>query len=246
MELRYPWVLIILIITIFAIIFIKSRKNEKYKKGKKVANIKYVKDDQYYKNIVKKYKIYSYLIKGISIITIVISFILLARPSNEDVLSNPKYNRDIILCMDVSTSVSEVNKELVDRLKDTVKNLKGERFAISIFNTSSVLVVPLTDDYDYILNTLDELKKALATYDDDYDYSADDNFLELRSYIQSGTLVGNKERGSSLIGDGLISCVYDFTDLEKDKDRSRIIIFSTDNDLAGTPMVTLKDAARFL
>lgn len=245
MELRYPWVLIILIITLLAIVFIKSRKSEEYKKGKKVANTKYVKNEQYYKNIVKKYKTYSYLIKGVSIITIIISFVLLARPSKEDVLNNPKYNRDIILCMDVSTSVSEVNKELVDKLKDTVKNLKGERFGISIFNTSSVLIVPLTDDYDYVISTLDKLKEALATYGQGYDYGKED-FLELRGYIQNGTLVGNEERGSSLIGDGLASSVYDFIDLDKDKERSRIIIFSTDNDLAGTPMVTLKDAARTL
>ncbi len=30
--------------------------------------------------------------------------------------------------MDVSTSVNELNKELVKNLKETVKELKGERF----------------------------------------------------------------------------------------------------------------------
>ena len=36
--------------------------------------------------------------------------------------------------------------------------------------------------------------------------------------------------------------MYDFPDLE-DKDRTRVIIFSTDNDLEGTPIVTLDEAA---
>ena len=36
--------------------------------------------------------------------------------------------------------------------------------------------------------------------------------------------------------------MYDFPDLEE-KDRTRVIIFSTDNDLQGTPLVTLNQAA---
>ena len=33
-----------------------------------------------------------------------------------------EYNRDIFLCMDVSFSVNDLNKEIVDALKDTVNN----------------------------------------------------------------------------------------------------------------------------
>src|SRR5690606_35417237 len=48
---------------------------------------------------------------------------------------------------------------------------------------------------------------------------------------------------SSLIGDGLANCARLFDeDPYKDEDRSRSIIFATDNDLQGEPIYTLQDA----
>ena len=211
MELIYPFVLILAVLVIILLFVLKFKKDSIYKSGKKVANTKYIKDDPYYKKIVKRYKICSYFIKGLCMVSILLSFLLLSRPATVDTVDNPMYKRDIFLCMDVSTSVNELNKELVEKLKETVKSLKGERFGISIFNTSSVLLVPLTDDYDYVLDVLDNLAKSLETYEVDYNYSEHDDFLYLRKYIQSGTIVGNEENGSSLIGDGLASCVYSFS-----------------------------------
>jgi hypothetical protein len=54
----------------------------------------------------------------------------------------------------------------------------------------------------------------------------------------SGTLFGN---GSSLVGDGLASCVTRFDRVETD--RSRSIIFVTDNFVSGEQIFTLGEAA---
>ena len=54
--------------------------------------------------------------------------------------------------------------------------------------------------------------------------------------------MGTEEGGSSLIGDGLASCVFRFDRL--DEERARSIVFATDNALAGEPLVTLSDAAQ--
>lgn len=67
------------------------------------------------------------------------------------------------------------------------------------------------------------------------------DWLYYEGYITSGTLVGNEQRGSSLIGDGLAAAACDFSD--KDKTRTKIMIFSTDNDIQGNPVATLDDAA---
>src|SRR5690625_6461369 len=48
--------------------------------------------------------------------------------------------------------------------------------------------------------------------------------------------------GSSLIGDGLVNCVEAFD--RKDEERSRSVIFATDNELAGDPLFTLDEAAQ--
>ena len=53
--------------------------------------------------------------------------------------------------------------------------------------------------------------------------------------------MGLKIDGSSLVGDGLTSCVYNFSNPEDD--RTKIIIFTSDNELQGTPIVSLQEAA---
>ena len=141
--------------------------------------------------------------------------------------------------MDVSISVNKLNEELVENLKQVVKGLKGERFGISIFNTSSVLLVPLTDDYQYVLYELDKLKQSFHS-NNNYDTSSYD--YPTSEYIFNGTLVGNEQRGSSIIADGLASAVYNFPKL--DEKRSRVIIFSTDNELQGDQLLTLEQAGK--
>lgn len=243
MELMYPYIILIGIpILIFLIVF-NVKKKHIYKTGKKVANTQYAKSIPYYNQVLKKYKILSNIIKIICIICIMLSLILLARPVIIENSETSMYKRDIFLCMDVSTSVDTLNVELVNNLKDIVKNLQEERFGITIFNTSSALLVPLTDDYEYVNETLDMLQKAFKSSINARNYQIyDDDFVYLSQYLQSGTLIGNESRGSSIIGDGLAACLYSFSDLEEE--RTRIIIFSTDNDLAGDEIVTLQEAAQ--
>lgn len=240
MEMRYPIVIVICLIIILISIFIRSRRN-KYTTGLKVANSSLIKELPYYKKRVRLYKVIILTSKILCIISMIICSILMARPYNVEITNNEEYNRDIMLCMDVSASVDELNSALVDNLKDTVSSLKGERFGISIFNTSSVLLVPLTDDYEYVTDVLDKIKKSIE-YGSDYSHFDEDDYLSTVYYVYSGTSEGSETKGSSLIGDGLASCVYSFSKLGEEN-RSRIIIFSTDNALAGDPLLTLEEAA---
>lgn len=243
MELRYPLIVIILIIAFICYIFFEKKRKVKFIKGTKIANTNYIKNTDYYKNKIKKYNTITKILKSCCLVSIIISIILIGRLAKIEKLNLNEYNRDIFLCMDISKSVDDLNKELVETLKNTVKSLKGERFGISIFNTSSVTLVPLTDDYDYIIDTLDTIKQSIDYNNfNNSNTTLDDYDLYLKNYIVSGTLEGNEERGSSLIGDGLASCVYSFSNLEEE--RTRIIIFTTDNELEGTPLVTLDQATK--
>lgn len=243
MELRYPFVIIIIILIIICYFIFSKKKNNKYKDGSKIANTQYLKNTDYYKSKIKRYKIIKKFIVIIFCIAITCSTILISRLAKIETINIDQYNRDIFLCMDVSTSVDELNLELVDSLKKTVRELHGERFGISIFNTTSVVLVPLTDDYNYVESVLDEIKKSIELNDpNNYEKYKDDDYYYVRNYVYSGTLEGNSSRGSSLIGDGLASCVYSFSN--QNDDRTKIIIFSTDNNLAGTPLVTLDKASK--
>ena len=244
MELRNGYMIFIGIAVLLLVIFVKRKKKDNYNGGKKVFGMSYIENEPYFKKKMFTYRMLCTLLIISCIVSMAACFLLMARPYKKVVNEKEAYSRDIILCLDISYSVDELNLELVENLKDTVKNLKGERFGIVIFNSSAVLLSPLTDDYDYIIDTLDLLKKSInsrVSSNDNFNFD-DDNWLYLNNYLIDGTLVGADERGSSLIGDGLATTVYDFPDLE-DKDRTRVIIFSTDNDLEGTPIVTLDEAA---
>ncbi|MBR3211417.1 MAG: VWA domain-containing protein [Bacilli bacterium] len=244
MEIKYPLFLVISFVLILLYLFYPSKKKEEKKKKEKIANTSFVKNTAYYKKIFKNYQIYKIILLISFGVAILSSILLSSRIQKTETHDLNEYKRDIILCMDVSTSVDQLNVEMIANLKKTVKSLKGERFGISMFNTTSVLVSPLTDDYEYILSSLEDIEKSIKMNikitSGEYVYP-EDNYYYIRDYIYTGTIEGNQARGSSLIGDGLASCVYSFPKLEED--RSRIIIFTTDNELAGEPIVTLDKAA---
>ena len=232
----------------------------KYKGGIKAANTHYVKNLPEYQSRKKLYTVTAIVLEACMILSIAMTLVLVARPARKETVSNGTKKRDIFLCMDVSYSIYELNYDLVDRLEEVVSGLDGDRFGICIYNTSSVLYVPMTDDYDFINTKLEEIKeyfKLQKEYMDKYydpvtgyiryDYDEYDQFMELKEkldYYDAGTLVNNIIKGSSLIGEGLASCMYSFPRLD-DEDRTRVIIMSTDNsqEQISRPLVELDEAA---
>lgn len=248
MELKYAFMIPVGALVLILLLFLQRKKKDGYAGGTKIWNLFLLEQEPYFKKKLATYRFLHTLTVISCMVAIAATFILAAQPYKKVTEEKETYNRDILLCLDISYSVDALNLELVETLKDTVNQLKGERFGIVIFNSSAVLLSPLTDDYEYIIETLDQLKESLicrlSISEDDYDIESSakwDNWLYLNDYIMEGTLVGNEERGSSLIGDGLATSVYDFSDLEEE--RTRIVIFSTDNQLEGTPIVTLDQAA---
>ncbi len=240
MELVFPWVLYIGLPAALVLGFAKFGKKDVFHDGRKVANTSFVEETPYYKKLLKQYKVLSGVALGSLLAAIVICVIMLARPAKIDVINPEIHNRDIFMCMDISDSVDELNLEICDELKGVVKELDGERFGITIFNGQSVLLVPLTTDYEYVLKTLDKLEAAfeysLGLDFENFDYDS----YDLYEFKYEGTLA---EHGSSFIGDGLASCLYSFPDLKENTERSRLIVFTTDNELNGTPIVTVEEAA---
>ena len=88
----------------------------------------------------------------------------------------------------------------------------------------AVTYFPLTSDYSYIERQLERLRSE---------------FEDPQERYYSGTLIGE---GSSLVGDGLASCVVRFD--RTDSERSRSIILVTDNFVAGEQIFSLPDAAQ--
>jgi Ca-activated chloride channel family protein len=153
--------------------------------------------------------------------------LLAARPVVTSTEKPAKFTRDVVLCLDVSGSMTDVDIDVLERFTELSEGFEGERLALVIFNSSSAQVFPLTDDYEYIGEQLEAVRASL---DGTGEFS--DAF--------GGTLTGE---GASLIGDGLASCVLTFD--RSDEERSRSVVLATDNDINGTPIMTLDEAGAF-
>lgn len=241
MALVNPWVLYIGIPILVVLCLLRFKKKKQFKDGKRVANTGLIEETDYFKKLYRQYKILRRVAMFSMLVAVGIGFVMLSRPAKIESLNPEIHNRDIFLCMDVSSSVDELNRDICEELKKVVEELDGERFGITIFNGQSVLLVPLTNDYQYVLETLDMLGKGFEmSIESDYELNIlNDLDMELFRYMYEGTLA---DEGSSIIGDGLASALYSFPDLENNG-RSRMIIFTTDNDLRGEPTVTVEQAA---
>ncbi|GAA1632398.1 MULTISPECIES: VWA domain-containing protein [Brevibacterium] len=150
-----------------------------------------------------------------------------ARPAWVETVNPEKKLRDVMLCLDVSGSMLGYDADLLAAYQQLVDRFDGERIGMTVFNATAVSAFPLTDDYDMVQNYLEEAEEGFRTWGSEgTDYS----------WSTSPPNIG----GSSLIGDGLVSCIDNFD--RKDEDRSRSIVFATDNMLAGEPLFELDEA----
>lgn len=244
MEFKYTVVfvagIILAAISIALSIFYKAKP--KGEASVKLANTDLFLESKYYKNQLLKYNIFrGVLIVSIGVMILTTS-ILLARPYYIKKIKEQKYNRDIIICLDISSSVNDLNLKLVKELEDTVRGLSGERIGIVIFNTTPVVLSPLTDDYEYTLTQLENIHTAIKTMTNKMTLMGND-WLYWNEYLYGGTLLGNDIRGSSLIGDGLLGGLFAFPN--QDSDRTKVIIFATDNDPNGEGFVNLTEACEY-
>lgn len=133
--------------------------------------------------------------------------------------------RDIVLCLDASGSMSQVNASVIAEFQEIVDGLAGERIGMTIWDGRSVTIFPLTTDYEFVSDELYRAHRAFRT--EDWSYTVGTGFAAAVSQI----------------GDGLVSCVQRFDRL--DEDRGRAIVLASDNQPAGEGIFTLRQAQRY-
>lgn len=163
----------------------------------------------------------------LGVIATALGGIVAARPMSSETIQPVNTSRDIMLCLDVSGSMSDVDVEVLSVFEELLDGFEGERIGLTIFNSSPVQVFPLTDDYDFIRTHLTSIRESF-----DYLDEIPEHWI--------GTLNGP---GASLIPDGLASCAMRFD--HQGDERSRSIILATDNEVNGASIVTLDEAADY-
>lgn len=181
-----------------------------------------------YRRLLLRYRILVGILLGLAAVSAVSSGVLASRPVDSVVENADRFNRDIVLCLDVSGSMVEYDAQILRQFEELALRFAGERISLVVWNSSAVQLFPLTDDYDYLADQLamvrESMEAAYSLVEPDYNY-------------WNGTAVAE---GASLIGDGLASCVLRFDQL--DNERSRSIILATDNLINGTPLIGLEEA----
>lgn len=251
--------LVLTAVLVLAGFFIRKRK-VKRRTGIRVANTGRLRALPMY----RKKKLESRILKILTLAGvctgIVAALFLTARPYRRDTVRDDVSSRDIALCLDLSSSSCAGEKAIVQQFEEIVSELDGDRIGVTLFNTSAMQYVPMTDDYDFVADRLQELEEYLDAeeeftrdYSDVYDSVYDipenkrDRYEELNAILATfdeGTTAGYQSKGTSVIGEGLASCLFNFPQLHEEK-RTRILILVTDNqdECIGDPLVTLPEAA---
>lgn len=160
-------------------------------------------------------------------LTVVPMAVAAGRPGTTETIDPDKNNRDIMLCLDVSGSMIRTDKAVLEDFAEIVKNFRGERIGLVLWNNQAVTAFPLTDDYELVEEQLTGYAEGFSLFGGgEYD-PTDGTFNE-------------KILASSLVGDGLSSCVYNFD--HADEDRPRAIILGTDNEVHGSGVYSLEEA----
>lgn len=205
-----------------------------------LANSEYVRSLPSYRNQLRVYNTGIVTALVLLLGATIATGVLASRPVEKQEFSEELASRDIVLCLDVSGSMLGYDEEIVERFLELLPSFNGERIALSIWNTTSRTVFPLTNDYEMIARELKEAQYVLSFDLDSFGWSMDyEKYDRLIDFIQGTVLMDDDS--ASLIGDGLATCSLMFD--EADTERSRSIIFATDNDLQGEPIYTLGEAA---
>ena len=195
------------LIAVVGIIIWRFLKNIRKINNKSIiAHTASIRDLPEYKKALLIYRILIGATAAVFLVCYIASTITASRPLKVSLEDTIYDSRDVMLCLDVSGSMYSSLSEIIDYFNDITTNLKGQRIGITLFDGFSVSITPLSNDYAALSELTEELRDNLR------DYAS----LTSSSY------------GTSLIGNGLIGCVNNFDKLE-DKDRTRTIIFATDN-----------------
>ena len=182
---------------------------------------------------------------AITVAVVAVAALVAARPVRVVTETEALDARDIVLCLDVSSSMTEEVAAIVAVFDDVSAELDGERIGLVLFNSQPTVVFPLTDDYAAVGDTIGAMRADL-----------DAGALVHELDVSAPTF--RQQLGQSRVGDGVMGCIHQFrADAEVDAlrgadadsgapPRSRVVVLATDNAAYGLRQgFDLADAAEY-
>lgn len=242
--LAWPWVLAAALLAVAAVALWAWRRRDGGGTARWVANTAFLEGLPELRRALRTYAV----LRAVGVLALVVAVgaaaVLAARPVQREVTPERLATRDIVLCLDVSGSMVPFDSAIVETFAELVEGFSGERVALSIFNSTSRTVFPLTDDYTVVLDELETAADALRVNLLAFDPEDPTTWAGIEEFLAFAGATNGVAGQSSLIGDGLASCALLFD--EQGTDRSRSIILATDNDVLGDPIYSLPEAVELV
>lgn len=234
---RYTWLFIIPPIAVAIIVFVAWYRYHMHSQDrdlKRVAVISHTKTIKLlpaYRKAVMHYRILIACAAVSFIVALVSLTAAAARPISDQKKTSTTENRDVVLCMDVSGSMRPYQEDLLSYFNEVVGGLAGQRIAVTIFDGKPANLIPLTDDYDALIETISNLSENYDTINSSSSY-----------YSPISATYGTS---TSAIGDGVMGCVNTL-DLSEKNQRAKSVIIATDNSYGpGSQSVDIGQVARY-
>jgi Ca-activated chloride channel family protein len=225
MALIFWWMLLLWAIAIASYWVLAKRKRKPTKSVLPVAHTNRMTNLPEYAAALKRYRLLTVWVVGALTLSLLAAILLTARPSTVSPVTPMQQSRNIMLCLDASGSVLREDTTLLDRFSTLVSSFNGQRFGLTLFNSSAVTVIPLNDNYPLITEQLKNDAQA-------FKLQKGTTFTELTN----GTLA-DFSSGTSLASDGLASCMGRMGPSTQHSPQD--IILATDNEAYGTPDVSM-------
>jgi hypothetical protein len=237
-ELKWPWLVVLLsaVVVVLLVAWVRVWWRRTPRGAAYVAHAARLRSLPRYRTLVRRRSMLGGFGSVAALVACAGGILLGGRLQETQTLDQDEAARDIMLCLDASGSTAPWNVDVVEAFRDIVQRLEGERIGLTIWNNAAITKFPLTDDYEFVLDQLEQAEDAFAGWDD---YFASEDFYD----YTAGSFVAKHDRQSSLVADGLVSCVQRFDRL--DEDRGRALVLATDGEQRGRGIYTLPEAGGY-
>lgn len=238
MDLRWPWLVALLAVAVAGLLvaWVRVRWRRLPAGASYVAHAERLRSLPRYRTLVHRRRLLGAVGSAAALLACAGGILLAGRAQETRVIDRDEATRDIVLCLDASGSSAPWNSEVADEYRAIVDELGGDRVGLTIWNNAAINKFPLTDDYGVVRDQLTAAKEAFEGFNQ---YVPSDEFTA----YTAGTFLDDGVDRSSLIGDGLVSCVQRFDRL--DEDRGRALVLATDGEQRGRGVFDLREAADY-
>ena len=241
---RFWWLIpvVLAVVAIATVVGWLLARRAGVRSGKKgwVANTGYLRGLPKYQALVRRTRASLAIAFVCFLIAVIATSVSAGAPVDRYVKHDKSASRDIVLCLDSSGSMLPYDSKIGGAFREIISHFEGERISLQLWDAYSMTMFPLTDDYDMATDVLQDMSDTIDTGLIRIGGKVSGT-RELFEYLEP--VLDENQEVSSLVGDGLASCIMGFD--HNDKQRSRTILLATDNEVYGDGVYDLSEAIEF-